>query len=142
MRARSGQSTVELALVVTLLLSIFAIGADLARVFYVALAVANSSREAAEYAAAQSSNSDASAIRDVARTYGAPYVVPSNVFLEPWDSTGPPGPGEPLKVTVEATFSGILLPIRNIPIKSVTRMRRNCPAINGRASCSPSPPIP
>lgn len=49
MRARRGQNTVELALLLPLLALLIAIGLDFARIFHVAAVVTNSSRVAAEY---------------------------------------------------------------------------------------------
>jgi hypothetical protein len=144
MRIQKGQSTVELALILTVIVLVFAIAADLARVFHAALIVANSSREAAEFAATQATAPPtAAAVRNVAVRHGAPFVTSTNVLLEPWDSTGaPPAPGEPLKVTVEATFTGLISPVRSIPLRFVTRLRRNCPMVNGKADCPIAAPIP
>lgn len=48
---RRGQSLVELALILPMLTMLMVVAVDLARVFYVKVTVANSSRVAAEYAA-------------------------------------------------------------------------------------------
>lgn len=165
MRARTAQNTVELALALPLLVLLALIAVDFGRVFFMAAAVANSSRAAAEYASSLTAGLPSeNAVRDVAVTEGQPFVAPASVTLEyvtldaitmqpvrmTWSDAlnQKPQPGEPVRVTVSATFRPItplisqMVPPTGQTVRTATWMRRNCNGPAGTCDFTQYLPLP
>lgn len=127
MRARRGQNTVELALLLLPLAFIIAIGLDFARAFQVATIVTNSARIAAEFGATHGAGIPLnSAIEQKARDeLGAGLTGLSSVAVA-WQDEGDtvsPGPCDTVQVTVRTTFEPIT-PLTRVVWPAGTQMCR------------------
>ena len=108
LRSERGQSLVELALVMPLLILLLAGMADLGRAFYGYISITNGAREGARYAVRHFGQSPLSpTIESVAVSEalngGAPLsgCVPTVATLNDWD-------GQAVRVTVRCTFTPLL----------------------------------
>jgi len=133
-RRQRGQSLVEFAIVVPILLLLISGGADLTRAFFVGIQISDASRQAALYAANNPDSYNQPALQTIANENagGGPLVCPSgqlHVTLgAPYSdsSTAPDGafyqpvtvvcdlpmltPGIPSPVTIRASATALILP--------------------------------
>lgn len=126
-----GQSLVELALMLPVLLLILLGVLDLGRLFFAQVTLSNASREGARFGMTDSTNSNG--IKSAAVNESAGLILATNVTVECAPAGSPqtygacasPQPGDRIRVTVAYSFkfeSLYIFGLSNIPISDYTIM--------------------
>lgn len=121
--AAPGQSLVEMALLLPILLLLMVGMLDLGRAFYAYITITNAAREGARYAASHPTDDSSSIAAAVAEAASSGYTISSsNVSLNSGHSIQP---GDPITVTVSVNYSllsSYVIKSGSIPLSASTSM--------------------